>query len=88
MRSPQITHLIAVSSAYARLGTQFLQVEKVLTAKEDHNGRTILMLAARTGNPEVFEAIASRLSATKVSTRVVQYWNGTGRSAYTILPLD
>lgn len=42
-------------------------MEKALTAKDDHNGQTLLMLAARTGNPDVFDAIASRFPPTKVS---------------------
>ena len=36
-------------------------------AKDENDGLTVLMLAAATGDPEVFQAVASRLSPTQVS---------------------
>ena len=36
-------------------------------AKDENDGRTVLMLAAASGSPDVFDAVASRLTPAEVS---------------------
>lgn len=43
------------------------KVGTALMAKDDDDGKTVLMLAASAGNPEVLELVASRLPRAQVS---------------------
>ncbi|CAM9180327.1 unnamed protein product, partial [Ectocarpus fasciculatus] len=59
--------LVAVKSGSLELIRSILkwlpesQAGKLLTAKDDDEGRTVLMLAACTGDPDVFTTVASKL---------------------------